>query len=152
MAAVVRSVARYGLELIQLKVDAAIPASYWGAPEAGLAGRCLFVRPDTPAHSLLHEACHYICMSSERRKALWRDAGGDVDEESAVCYSQVLLADSIPEFGRERLFQDLDTWGYSFREGSALRWFRGDGQSARSWLESHNLIDIAGNLTWQLRA
>ena len=84
---------RYGLELIQLGPGTAIPASYWGEPEAGLAGRCLFVRPDTPVHSLLHEACHYICMNSKRRAALWREAGGDENEESAVCYLQVLLAD-----------------------------------------------------------
>lgn len=152
LPAVLEPIARYGLELIQLSSDAAIPASYWGAPEAGLAGRCLFVRPDTPAHSLLHETCHYVCMSPERRVALWRDAGGDVDEESAVCYLQVLLADSIPEFGRERLFRDLDAWGYTFREGSASRWFRGDGEIARRWLESNNLIDAAGEPTWRLRA
>ena len=142
---------RYGLELIQLGPGTAIPASYWGEPEAGLAGRCLFVRPDTPVHSLLHEACHYICMNSKRRAALWREAGGDENEESAVCDLQVLLADYIPEYGRERIFRDLDAWGYSFREGSALRWFHGDGQSLRSWLESANLIDEEGEPTWRLR-
>ena len=46
----------YGLELITLTLDAEIPASYWGAPEAGIAGQCVFVRADTPAHSLLHDA------------------------------------------------------------------------------------------------
>jgi len=142
---------RYGLELIQLGSGTAIPASYWGEPEAGLAGRCLFVRPDTPVHSLLHEACHYVCMNTKRRAALWREAGGDEDEESAVCYLQVLLADYIPEYGRERIFRDLDAWGYSFREGSALRWFHGDGQSLRPWLESANLIDEEGEPTWRLR-
>ena len=75
-----------------------------------------------------------------------------MDEESAVCYLQVLLADSIPEFGRERLFRDLDAWGYTFREGSASRWFRGDGKIARRWLESNNLIDAAGEPTWRLRS
>ena len=91
-------------------------------------------------------------MSSDRRRALWRDAGGDVDEESAVCYLQVLLADTIPGLGRQRLFRDLDAWGYSFREGCARRWFSGDGQSARRWLESNGLIDVAGEPTWKVRA
>jgi hypothetical protein len=142
---------RYGLELIQLGDDAPIPASFWGEPEAGLAGRCLFVRGDTPAHSLLHELSHYVCMTSRRRAALWRDAGGDVDEESAVCYLQVLLADTVPGLGRNVIFQDLDTWGYSFREGCARSWFRGDGHAARRWLETNGLIDAVDEPTWELR-
>ncbi len=118
-----------------------IPASYWGAPEAGIAAQCLFARADTPAHSLLHELSHYVCMSPNRRAALWRDAGGDADEECAVCYLQILLADRLPELGRERLLADLDAWGYSFREGSAAAWFAGDGAAARHWLVEHALID-----------
>ena len=144
--------ARYGLELIELGDGAAIPASFWGEPEAGLAGRCLFARGDTPAHSLLHEASHYACMTAARRRALWRDAGGDVDEESAVCYLQVLLADAVPDLGRSRVFRDLDDWGYSFREGSAETWFHGDGQIAQAWLAANGLVDEAGEPTWELRA
>ena len=71
----------YGLELITVSAGAKIPASYWGEPEAGLAGRSLFVREDTPSHSFLHEMAHYVCMSRDRRVNLWRDAGGDVEEE-----------------------------------------------------------------------
>lgn len=91
-------------------------------------------------------------MTSDRRAALWRDAGGDVDEESAVCYLQVLVADAISGFGRRQLFRDLDTWGYSFREGLAFRWFDGDGRSARAWLDSHGLIDTGGEPSWRLRS
>jgi hypothetical protein len=151
LAAIEKPVGRYGLEVIRLAANATIPASYWGGSEAGLAGRCLFVRPDTPVHSVLHEACHYVCMCPERRTALWRDAGGDVDEESAVCYLQVLLADSVSGLGRQQLLRDLDAWGYSFREGSARRWFEGDGRAARRWLESNDLVDTAGVPTWKLR-
>ena len=68
-----------------------IPGSYWGESEAGLKGERLYARLDTPVHSVLHEASHYICMTPERRARLDRDAGGDDDEESAVCYLQVLL-------------------------------------------------------------
>ena len=31
------------------------PGSYWGDSEAGLRGNALYVRADTPLHSLLHE-------------------------------------------------------------------------------------------------
>ena len=41
---------------------------------AGLIGSRLFVRDDTPVHSLLHEGCHYICMDSARRARLDTDA------------------------------------------------------------------------------
>ena len=141
----------YGLELVSTAPGTEIPASYWGAPEAGIAGRCVFVRDDTPAHSLLHELGHYVCMTPDRRAALWRDAGGDDEEESAVCYLQVLLADLIPELGRQRLLVDLDAWGYSFREGSAAAWFSGDGASARDWLADNGLIDADDVPTMRLR-
>ena len=150
-AAVERLLAAYAMELICLSAGADIPASYWGAPEAGLAGRCLFARDDTPAHSLLHEMSHYICMSPARRAGVWRDAGGDDQEECAVCYLQVLLADELPGLGRRRLLEDLDAWGYSFREGSAAAWFEGDGTAARGWLAEQGLVDAHGRPSWRLR-
>lgn len=70
-----------------------IPGSYWGGVEAGLIGNTVFVRPDTPIHSVLHEFCHYICMDDGRRQNLHTNAGGDDLEECAVCYLQILLAD-----------------------------------------------------------
>ncbi len=149
--AVDRIVARYGLELIQVDENARIPASFWGEPEAGIAGRCLFVRPDTPVHSVLHELGHFVCMTPERRAALWRDAGGGDDEEAAVCYLQVVLADTLPGMGRRRILADLDAWGYSFREGSASAWLSGDGRAARDWLAGHKIIDTADRPTWQVR-
>jgi len=94
---------RYGLELRLVAPQENIPGSYWGDCEAGLGGSRLYARLDTPLHSLLHEASHYICMSPERRVGLVRDAGGDDAEECAVCYLQILLADAIPGAGRERL-------------------------------------------------
>ncbi|HSG63686.1 MAG TPA: hypothetical protein VLD39_01735 [Gammaproteobacteria bacterium] len=141
----------YGLELIPVAIGDPIPASYWGSREAGIAGRCLFARDDTPAHSLLHELSHYVCMTADRRAALWRDAGGDDEEECAVCYLQVLLADRLPGLGRERVLSDLDAWGYSFREGSAAAWFDGDGRGARRWLAAHALVDDRGLPTLRLR-
>jgi hypothetical protein len=143
---------RYGARLIDVGADARLPGSYWGAPEAGLVGRHVYVRADTPAHSLLHELGHYVCMSTARRTVLWRDAGGDEAEECAVCYLQVLLADYLANFGRERCFADMDAWGYSFRQGSARAWFDGDGADARAWLRGHGLIDHAAQPTWRLRA
>jgi len=144
--------AEFGLELVVVPLDCDIPATYWGAPEAGIASHVVFARADTPMHSVLHEASHLICMSSARRSALWRDAGGDDAEESAVCYLQVLLADELAGLGEIRLLADLDAWGYTFREGSARAWFVGDGHDARAWLLEHELIDPQRRPTRRLRA
>lgn len=144
--------ARYGLDLALLPPAAPIPGSWWGGREAGLRGATLYARPDTPLHSVLHESCHYVCMSPARRAALDTDAGGGYDEESAVCYLQVLLADELPGFGRARMFADMDAWGYSFRLGAARAWFEQDAEDARDWLEARGLVDAAGRPTWRLRA
>jgi len=144
-------VGRYRMRLVDVADRARIPGSYWGEPEAGLVGDGLYVRGDTPAHSLLHELGHYVCMSPRRRRELSADAGGDDAEECAVCYLQLLLADRLPGFGRRRCASDMDRWGYSFREGSALAWFAGDGRDAHDWLRCRALIDTAGRPTWRLR-
>lgn len=142
---------RYDISLVPVAAGAPIPGSHWGEPEAGLIGHQVFVRPDTPVHSALHEACHYICMDNERRQNLHTDAGGDVAEENGVCYLQVLLADQLPTVGRARLFADMDAWGYSFRLGSTRAWFEQDAEDARHWLYDHRLIDINDQPSWQLR-
>lgn len=149
--AVVRLLARYGLDVRTVADDAPIEGSYWGESEAGLRGTTLFARYDTPLHSVLHEAAHFICMSPERRAGLDRDAGGDDAEESAVCYLQLLLADALAGIGRGRLFTDMDDWGYSFRLGSARAWFEQDAQDARAWLQQHGIIDAGAALTGSLR-
>lgn len=113
---------------------ASIPASFWGAPEAGIDSAELQVRDDTPLHSLLHEACHLICMGDARRREVYRDAGGDDAEESAVCYLQLCLAERLPNVGWRQLARDMDDWGYSFRVGSTVDWFLHDAGDARDWL------------------
>jgi hypothetical protein len=142
--------ARYGLTLKLVAAGELIPGSYWGESEAGLKGECLYARLDTPLHSVLHEASHYVCMSPERRAGLERDAGGDDLEESAVCYLQVLLAEQLPGAGRARMFADMDAWGYSFRLGSTRAWFEQDAQDARAWLERSSLIGANAEVTWAL--
>jgi hypothetical protein len=142
---------RYGLELALLASGEDIPGSYWGHSEAGLKGERLFARLDTPVHSVLHEASHFICMSAERRTGLDRDAGGDDLEEAAVCYLQVLLAEALPGVGRTRLFTDMDAWGYSFRLGSTRAWFETDAADARAWLQRQGVIDGCERLTGALR-
>jgi hypothetical protein len=142
---------RYGLELVELPAGAEISGSFWGDPEAGIIGRRVYVRADTPVHSLLHEACHVICMTDERRNGLDRDAGGDDLEESAVCYLQVVLADQIEGVGRDQLMRDMDAWGYSFRLGSTLDWFKSDAEDAAEFLRNHGLLDAADNSTFRLR-
>ena len=143
--------ARYGLQLTLLAAGETIPGSHWGESEAGLVGDVLHARPDTPLHSVLHEACHYACMTPARRAGLHTDAGGDDLEENGVCYLQILLADQLPGFGRARQFADMDAWGYSFRLGSAQRWFEEDAEDAREWLVAQGLIDDAGRPTWRIR-
>jgi hypothetical protein len=139
------------MDLRLLAADVPIEGSYWGDSEAGLRGNTLFARHDTPLHSILHESAHYICMTPERRAGLERDAGGDDAEESAVCYLQLLLADSLRAVGREHLFADMDAWGYSFRLGSCRAWFEQDALDARDWLQQHGIIDAHSQLTGALR-
>lgn len=142
---------RYGLDLTLIAPNEVIPGSYWGESEAGLRVNRLYARLDTPIHSVLHEASHYICMTPERRVGLDRDAGGDDPEENAVCYLQILLSDQIPGVGRQRLCEDMDTWGYSFRLGSARAWFEGDAEDARIWLVGFGVVDTENRLTGALR-
>lgn len=141
----------YGLTLKMVAPGDDIPGSFWGDEEAGLIGDQLLVRTDTPLHSLLHEACHYICMDRDRREGLDTDAGGDYDEENAVCYLQVLLADFIDGFGQGCMFQDMDRWGYTFRLGSAKAWFERDATDALDWLVEHGLVDDQQQPKWKLR-
>ena len=129
----------------------AITSSFWGDREAGIQGLRVFARPDTPVHSLLHEGCHTICMTPARRERLHKDAGGDDLEEAAVCFLQILLADYLDGVGRGRLMLDMDRWGYSFRLGSAARWFAEDAEDARNWLLNKGLIGPDGEPTFALR-
>jgi hypothetical protein len=142
---------RYGLELRIVAPEEVIPGSYWGEREAGLIGTRVFARLDTPLHSVLHESAHFICMTPERRSGLDTDAGGDDAEESAVCYLQILLAESLPNVGRERMCRDMDEWGYSFRLGNTAAWLGADAEDSRDWLIRHGLLDRQGRITYVCR-
>jgi hypothetical protein len=142
---------RYGVEVRHCAPDDALPGSYWGDSEAGLRTNVLYVRADTPLHSLLHELSHFVCMTGERRTSLDRDAGGDDAEESAVCFLQILLADELPMLGRDRMFADMDAWGYTFRLGSSRMWFEQDAEDACIWLRTNRVIDTDDRPTFQLK-
>ena len=133
----------YDLLLDIVADDAAIPGSYWGEPEAGVIGHTVHARADTPVHSLLHEACHLIIASPERRPHIHTDASDSQAEEDATCYLQIVLADALPGVGSERLCADMDAWGYTFRLGSARAWFELDADDARAWLIEHGLLPDA---------
>ncbi len=143
--------AKYDLQLIHCNLAEPIPGSYWGDDEAGLIADRVYARADTPLHSILHETCHYICLSPARRLLLDTDAGSDDAEENAVCYLQVLLADSLAPMRRARMFADMDAWGYSFRLGSSQAWFEADADDALQWLVRHGLVDQRAQLMWRLR-
>jgi hypothetical protein len=136
-----RILSRYGLSLKVIDEGQDIPGSYWGDSEAGLIANELLVRADTPLHSILHEACHYICLDKNRRAGIDTDASGDYDEENAVCYLQILLSAHIDSIGQHRMFRDMDNWGYTFRLGSAQSWFEEDAEDALAWLKQRNLVD-----------
>lgn len=138
----------YGLVIEHVADNVDIPGSFFGEREAGLIRNRLLLRHDTPVHSALHEACHYICMDPQRRVNLDTDAEGDYDEENGVCYLQILLADYLPEVGRERMMIDMDRWGYTFRLGSAKAWFEQDAEDAQQWLQGFNIIDQQQKPTW----
>ena len=143
---------RFGLVIETVNDGAPIPGSFWQPPEAGLVKNTLYIRSDTPVHSALHEACHFICMDDQRRKALHTDAGGTALEENGVCYLQILLSDHLADMGRDRMFSDMDEWGYSFRLGSASAWFDEDAEDARDWLLINQLIDDDSAPTWHVRS
>lgn len=142
----------YGLQLERVREGEAIAGSFWGDEEAGLIGHRLLLRPDTPVHSALHEAAHYVCMDQQRREGLHTDAGGGYDEENGVCYLQILWSGQLPGMGRERMFADMDAWGYSFRLGSAQAWFEQDAEDALQWLQQHGVVDADGSPTGKVRA
>nr|WP_202397575.1 hypothetical protein [Xanthomonas sp. LMG 8993] len=132
--------ARYGLRLHRVEAGAPIPGSFWGEPEAGIIGCDVYVRDDTPVHSLLHEAGHLIVLPADKRAAVHTDATDSVDEEDATCYLQILLAEQLPGVGSARLMTDMDTWGYTYRLGSTRAWFEQDAENARSWLSARGLL------------
>ncbi|MDH5764920.1 MAG: hypothetical protein OEZ38_02800 [Gammaproteobacteria bacterium] len=143
--------ARYDLSIQLIEDDQPIPGSWFGDSEAGIIKNCLYVRMDTPVHSALHESCHYICMDDQRRQTLNTNAAGDYDEENAVCYLQILLADFIPGFNRQRMLSDMDEWGYTFRLGSSRNWFEQDAEDAQAWLLKYQLITDTNAPLWTLR-
>ena len=92
-----------------------------------------------------------VDITSERRTQLHTDAGGDYDEENGVCYLQIILADKLAGFSTDRMLQDMDRWGYTFRLGSARAWFEEDAADAKQWLQKAGIIDCYNNPTWKLR-
>ena len=142
-----RLVARYGLRLAWVAPGEPIPGSFWGDDEAGIIGSTLYVRPDTAVHSALHEFAHIVCMDEARRAAAHTDAGSDDVEEEAVCYLQILLAEHVEGFGRERALADMRAWGYTFRVGSPADWFTGDADRAVDWLLNLGLVERTNGAT-----
>ena len=143
--------ATYAIQVKIVPNSEDIPGSFWGDSEAGLIANNLYVRPETPVHSALHEACHYICLDAQRRNNLDTDAGGDYDEENAVCYLQILLGAKLPTCSADTLMKNMDSWGYTFRLGSAKAWFDNDAEDAQQWLIKEQLIDQDNVPTGRLR-
>ncbi len=143
---------RFGLTLTSVPNADPIPGSFWGDDEAGLIGAALFARGDTPLHSILHEACHWITCTPQRRAHVHTDAADTQEEENATCYLQILLSDHIHGFGRARGLKDMDAWGYSFRLGSAALWFSDDAKAERDWLQRFELTDSSERVCFRVRA
>ena len=141
----------YAIEVEIVPNSKAIPGSFWGDSEAGIIKNILYVWPETPVHSALHEACHYICLDSARRDELDTDAGGDYDEENAVCYLQILLGAQLSGCSAYIFMNNMDSWGYTFRLGSASAWFRNDAEDAQQWLLREKIIDQDNVPTGRLR-
>lgn len=130
----------HALELLQIGSGEPMPGCFWGAPEAGIVGNRVFIRADTPVHSLLHESCHLIVLDPGARARVHTDASDCQREEDATCYLQLLLADRISGFGFQRACADMDRWGYTFRLGSARAWFEHDAEDARAFLQTRGLL------------
>ncbi len=138
--------ARYDLELLLVDDNAVIPGSYWGEPEAGIVGNTVHARRDTPMHSLLHEAAHLIVLEPARRASVHTDATDSIEEEDAVCVLQSLLGDALAGVGGNRILDDMDAWGYTFRLGSASAYVQHDAESAWQWLRQRGLVSPARQL------
>lgn len=132
--------ATHDLHLHRVADGAPIPGSYWGEPEAGIIGSDVYVRDDTPVHSMLHEACHLIVLPPERRALVHTDATDSVPEEDATCYLQIVLAGRLPGVGSDRLMLDMDAWGYTYRLESTKAWFEQDAEDAKAWLVERGLL------------
>ncbi|MEM8844616.1 MAG: hypothetical protein AAGB35_06180 [Pseudomonadota bacterium] len=143
--------AKYQLNLHVVDQETEIPHSFWGSPEAGRLKSELYARIDTPIHSIFHESAHYVCMTEQQRKQADIDAGGSAIIEDACCYLQILWSDYLKSFNRHIQLHDMDRWGYSFRLGSATRWFYADSDDARLWLLKHNIITEQNEPTWEMR-
>lgn len=143
--------AELDLKMETVAANADIPGSFWGDEEAGLREHTLYVRDDTPLHSALHESGHFVCMDPDRRTGLDTNAGGDYDEENAVCYWQIAVTDHLPDVDRARMCADMDAWGYTFRLGSAAAWFAEDAEDARVWLTGYGLLDADCRVQLNLR-
>jgi hypothetical protein len=128
-----------------------IPGSYWGECEAGLIAACVYVRKDTPVHSMLHEACHVIVLPEQQRTSIHTNASDSIAEEDASCYLQLRLAEYIDGFGYSRACQDMDTWGYSFRLGSTHAWFQNDAEDASVFLQQSGIMDANHTIPALLR-
>lgn len=134
-----------GLVIHHVEHAAIIPGSYWGDSEAGLIGNGLYLRDDTPVHSALHEACHWLLADDARRAVLHTNAGGTDTEENAVCYLQCLLAEQLDGYSQARCFADMDAWGYTFILGSAAAWFAHDSNDAQAFLQTTRLaVSVLG--------
>jgi hypothetical protein len=90
-------------------------------------------------------------MDQQRRKNLDTNAGGDYEEEDAVCYLQIMLSDFIPEMKQIKMFSDMDEWGYSFRLGSAQAWFKKDAEDALQWLQKNRIVSHDNVITFSKR-
>ncbi|MDF3980770.1 hypothetical protein P3W24_01910 [Luteibacter sp. PPL201] len=131
--------ARHGLTLLAVADGEPIPGSYWGDTEAGIIGSTVYARPDTPVHSLLHEACHLLVLPPDKRAQVHTDATDSIEEEDATCYLQIVLAGHLPSVGSARLMDDMDRWGYTYRLGSTRAWFEHDAAEARAFLTARGL-------------
>ncbi len=143
--------ARFGLVLEHVADGEPIPGSFWGDSEAGIIGTTVYARSDTPVHSLLHEACHLIVLPPDVRVGVHTDATDSIAEENAACVLQALLGGQLPGVGRERVLADMDTWGYTFRLGSAATYVEHDAADAWNWLQEHDLIDSNRVLLFPIR-
>jgi hypothetical protein len=133
--------ARFDLHLHLVADDASIPGSYWGEPEAGIVGNTVYVRNDTPVHSLLHEAAHLMVLEPAHRAGVHTNATDSIEEEDAVCVLQSLLGDVLPGVGATRVLSDMDAWGYTFRLGNARAYVENDAETAWQWLAARGIVD-----------
>jgi len=138
---------RYGLSLHLVAPDEVIPARI-GASARRADGIQIFARLDTAgAFGAARGRPFYLHDAGTARRLGYRCRRRSCGRE-CVCYLQIILAQSLPNVGRERMCRDMDEWairsGWEAPRSGSIQ----DAEDARDWLMRHGVLDSQSRPTY----